>query len=277
MRRPRTNSSDLESIRTFFSFVKDAFVKLTTRLYPHGTEHEVVPILRSLMPDHKFEEKSGNWRVVVPGDDATMFTAHLDTALEIHGKDTCSVKHMFEGDVVKTDETTILGADDKAGVVLMLYMIRNRVPGHYYFFSGEEAFCVGSEQLSKDASNLQSFHRCISLDAPGYSRVTTRQLNPHLHMYFDCCSNEFATALADRLNFIDPLFSFSADPDGLFTDSRCFTQFISECTNLSVGYFYLHTRKEEQNLAFLSRLADALIKMDWSSLPYVRQPVKDEW
>jgi hypothetical protein len=60
------------------------------------------------------------------------------------------------------------------------------------------------------------------------------------------------------------------DPTGVFTDSANFMELIPECTNISVGYFNEHTYKEALNIDFLEKLADACLKVNWTSLPVAR-------
>ena len=49
-----------------------------------------------------------------------------------------------------------------------------------------------------------------------------------------------------------------------------FIDVISECTNLSVGYFSEHTTTEKQDLEFLELLVVVLTKIDWDNLKIVR-------
>jgi putative aminopeptidase FrvX len=112
--------------------IKEKFLELTSRTYPHGTEEELFPILFNTVEGLQKDE-FGNLFIKI-GDSDVMFTSHLDTATSAN----TPVKHAFEGNIIKTDGKSILGADDKAGVTIMLYMIKNSVPGLYYFFLGEE-------------------------------------------------------------------------------------------------------------------------------------------
>src|ERR1035437_10313734 len=119
--------------------IKDTFLKLTSRTYPHGMEEALFPIL----PSNLNKDEHGNLYLLV-GNTTTMFAAHLDTAT----KADTEINHTFDGDMIRSDGTTILGADDKAGVTIMLYMIEHNIPGLYYFFLGEEVGCVGSKKVS---------------------------------------------------------------------------------------------------------------------------------
>jgi hypothetical protein len=64
---------------------------------------------------------------------------HLDTVSREHTK----VNHVINGNMISTDGTTTLGADDKAGVSVLIWMMKHNIPGLYYFFIGEVG-CIGS-------------------------------------------------------------------------------------------------------------------------------------
>jgi hypothetical protein len=46
---------------------------------------------------------------------------------------------------------------------------------------------------------------------------------------------------------------------------------------MSVGYYNQHTKQESQDLAFLEKLVDACVALDWESLPVERDPTVSEW
>jgi hypothetical protein len=200
--------------------------------------------------------------------------AEIDRKAGVYGRGTSnvvddkSVVHVFDGDFVKTDGNTNLGADDKAGTAIMLNMISENVPGLYYFFMGEESGCVGSTNLSREYDNLVTegilprVTKCISFDRRGYDSVITHQSSGR------CASEEFATELSNRLNEYG--FWFKNDSGGVYTDSAEFTDIIPECTNISVGYFSEHTLTEKQDLDFLELLAIVMTKIEWETLPIER-------
>ncbi|MDX8046056.1 M20/M25/M40 family metallo-hydrolase [Gracilibacillus sp. S3-1-1] len=102
--------------------------------------------------------EAGNIVAKLPGtkNDATAiyFTAHMDTVVPGEG-----IKPEITDDVIHSDGTTILGADDKAGISSIIELIHllkdnNLEHGDIYFaiMSGEESGLVGSEQF--DAAKL---------------------------------------------------------------------------------------------------------------------------
>lgn len=99
---------------------------------------------------------AGNLICTLPGTEANCepiyFTAHMDTV--VPGK---NIKPSIEGDYIVSDGTTILGADDKAGIAAILEAIRtiqesNLPHGDLQFIItvGEESGLVGAKALNKD-------------------------------------------------------------------------------------------------------------------------------
>lgn len=237
------------------------FNSLCYKTYPFGTEDD---ILKYIPLDFE-QDYYGNYFIKI-GESNVMFTSHFDSAC----KDQELVRLMsFEKDnhsFITSDGKTILSADDKAGVTIMLYMIEHNIPGLYYFFFGEEKGGIGSGLLSRDFksnSQLDGIKKCISFDRRDYHSVITHQ------SLSKCCSDAFAEDLCAELNKFD--LSMELDNTGMFTDSANFTDQISECTNISVGYFNEHTGKEYQNITYLKTLCEACICVDWQGLNTYRK------
>jgi Peptidase family M28 len=245
--------------------IRKKFLQLTKLTYPYGTEK----FLETFLPSGFQIDKYGNYYLSIGDNYSTMFTCHLDTSC----KNMEMVKHEFFGNYVMTDGTTILGADDKAGMIVVLYMIEKKIPGLYYFFIGEEVGCVGSSDLANAFENkkdypqeLDNIKKVVSFDRRGTSSVITDQF------YGVCCSNDFATALCQELNGANEGLFMRMDDTGVLTDSAQFMGIIPECTNISVGYYDEHTVKEKQDIDHLYRLCKSVVKVDWESLPVVREP-----
>lgn len=240
--------------------VREKFLELTSKTYPYPHDREVLEFLPELT-----EDKHGNFYKII-GQSKTVFTAHLDTADQFQKK----VNHVFSernGDEwVGTDGSSILGADDKAGVCVLLYMMEHNIPGIYYFFVGEEVGLVGSGRVSRDFDSidfLQGVERMISFDRRSTGSIITRQMGR------DCCSSEFAQHLISEYDKVG--LPMEEDPGGIYTDSAIFMDLIPECTNISVGYNNEHSSREVQNLTFLEKLCEASIKIDWESSPTIRK------
>jgi hypothetical protein len=152
-------------------------------------------------------------------------------------------------------------------------MIKNKIPGLYYFFLGEEVGCVGSKKL-KDKLTIQKIegiNKVISFDRRGTDSVITFQASSR------CCSDKFGEALSLELNKYETTFVYKNDPTGIYTDSAQFTKIYPECTNISVGYQHEHTHGELQDINHLTKLAEACLKVDWIGLPVERDPAVTEY
>jgi hypothetical protein len=240
--------------------ILETFISLTDYTYYLGNEHELLPKL----PKELKEDSQGNYFMVI-GESETMFCCHLDTAAWEKEKVTHEVFETKKGDIgVGTSGDTILGADDKAGVVILLNLIENKVPGLYYFFIGEESGGVGSKGIvRKEAGKFEKYKRCIAFDRRDYGSVITKQMGR------TCCSEDFADALIKQ--FVDAGMPHKQDPFGIYTDSANFVDIIPECTNISVGYFNEHSVSEVQNITYLTKLAETTLKVKWEELPTVRE------
>jgi hypothetical protein len=250
---------DTKIYESNFSFsptnVLYTFCSLTQKTYPHGTEAEVLKWINHPLQQDEYD----NYFIKI-GESNTMFTSHLDSAT--NKQETVNLIKFVENDnlFITTDGNTILGADDKAGVTVMLYMIEHNIPGLYYFFVGEEIGGIGSINLAgSNHDNLNDIQRCISFDRRGYESVITHQ------MFESCCTDSFADALCEA--FEENGLKLNKDNTGIFTDSANFMGVIDECTNISVGYFHEHTKREYQNITYLEKLCDVCTKIKWDNLP----------
>jgi len=244
--------------------IKEKFLELTSRTYPHGTEKELFHLLGEGLIEDEFENL-----FIKIGESDVMFTSHLDTATSALTK----VNHVFDKNIIKTDGKSILGADDKAGVTVMLYMIEKRVPGLYYFFLGEEVGCIGSKKVANKlkTEKIEGINKVVSFDRRGTTSIITYQSGQR------CASDKFGEALASEFNKADDTFSYKIDDTGVLTDSVQFIKIYSECTNISVGYQSEHTFSESQDIEHLEKLAVACTKVNWNDLPVERDPSKTEY
>jgi putative aminopeptidase FrvX len=233
--------------------IKDTFLKLTKYNVPYKKES----YLKKFLPKKIEKDIIGNYFIKI-GNSRTMFTSHLDDASWNY--DLNKVNHIIKNNIISTDGRSILGADDKAGVTIMLYMIEKKVPGLYYFFIGEESGMVGSKGiLNAQINKFKDYDRCISFDRRGYGSVITYQMGR------ESCSLEFANALVEQYN-INGL-PHRKDYGGIYTDSAAFINTIPECTNLSVGYFNEHSHMETQDIEYLEKMSIISTKIKWDDLP----------
>lgn len=240
-------------MRKLHEYLREAFLGLTEFTVPAGHEDR----LRPWLPEGAVRDEHGNYAFDVGEHKGVMFSSHLDTV----GMTVEKVHHRYLRDGrIGTNKQTILGADCKTGVAIMLAMIRHGVPGHYVFHAGEE---VGGKGSHARAASMAEFYRnnirmCVALDRRGYGSIITRQGGT------ETCSSEFAKSVAEAMKF------GREDPTGSFTDSKSYAHLIPECTNLSVGYFNQHGMDEWQSVPYMHQLLNQMIQVDWSRLTVAR-------
>lgn len=241
---------------------KHLFLKLTEYTIPYGHESR----LEKYLPSGFKKDSIGNYYYQI-GSSKTLFTTHLDT----YSKEYEKVNHVFEEDpyIIKTDETTILGGDNKLGCTILISMIEDRIPGTYYFFIGEEPILSGGLHGSKEAlkSNpefFKQFERCIAFDRKEYGSIVVRQMGRM------CCSPEFAESIASEFD-IKGIKWDSAKGFGYYTDTAVFMDIIPECTNISAGGFLEHHLEEWVDLNYTYQVYLAAKEINWERLPVFRK------
>ncbi len=239
---------DIEASRIFQALVGLGEV-------PYKTEELVYG---NLLEGLGFQRAPGCW--TLNPEAPILLTAHLDTVhLDLGEKGYVLREGIARG-------VGHMGADDKAGVALILYLFRRLSPiVGFVLFEGEEVGRVGAGQ-AREAGLFRSAKAMISLDRRGTTEVIYAQMGQ------PTASLEFAQALADGLGM-----GHKPSPHGVVTDSFEFAPEIPECLNLAVGYENPHRPQDRQNLEYLDRLAEALLAMDWEGLlGHVRRKPEEE-
>jgi hypothetical protein len=191
----------------------------------------------------------------------TLFVAHVDT---VHRKE--GPNKIKQTNTHWYADGAALGADDGAGVAMLMHLMYAGVPAYYIFTQGEECGGIGATWLAKHwGDGLAKFDRAIAFDRRGIDSVITHQGRGR------CCSDAFADALSDALN-ADLTLMYLPDSTGVYTDTAEFIEVIPECTNISVGYYSEHSDKESLDILHFQALADRVALIDWDSLPTDRDP-----
>jgi len=244
--------------------IREMFLKLTQFTVPHGREDS----LAEYMPKGSKKDEFGNYYISI-GQSSTLFTSHLDTvSTEVE-----KVHHVIKGDIISTDGSTILGGDNKTGVVILLNMIEHNIPGTYYFFAGEEPTAkdgglYGSKNaLKANPEFFKKFKRAVCFDRKHEGSIVIRQMARFT------CSKEFVESLTDQ--FARYGLPFKPDQTGWYTDTAVFIDVIPEVTNLSSGTYKEHSVREYVDMAYLEKVAEAALHIDWENLPSVRVPKKE--
>jgi hypothetical protein len=259
----------------------DRLIKILSHRRPAGSTSEAF-VIKEVITD-KYPHTLMNGNVVIKvGESATLFSCHTDT---VHSKpgvqrlvydENFESVHLDNAPLVKplvdshsqlavfgTYDRDCLGADDGAGMYLLLEMIDANVPGTYVFHHSEEIGGLGSRSLSFNTEFLGRFKRAVAFDRKGTGDIIDHQRGGR------CCSDVFVKALSAQLK--EQGLTYAA-ATGSFTDTANYRDTIPECTNLSCGYYNEHGPSEWLDVAHLHALRDAVVKIDWESLPSVRDP-----
>jgi tripeptide aminopeptidase len=105
----------------------------------------------------------------IPDAEAVMMSAHMDTVVPGKG-----VKPVIDGDIIRTDGTTVLGGDDKSGVSVIIETIRclqeqaiPHAPIDAVFSICEEVGLLGAKHV--DVAKLRArFGLVFDSDDPGF-------------------------------------------------------------------------------------------------------------
>jgi len=225
------------------------------------------------VPFLQLSERNGNIVAVTDPASKILFSCHIDT---VHSQSESmenkpqalaydsNFGHLFL-DSTK-GSSGCLGADDGAGVYLLLQMIRAKVPGTYIFHEGEECGGIGSKSLlSAHREWLKKFTHAFAFDRAGTTDIVITQGGEA------CASPALATELALRFKNAG-VGGLKECHKGSFTDTKVYRYIIPECVNISVGYENAHQPAERLDVAYLEALVAACKKLDWASLPVVRKP-----
>lgn len=248
--------------------MEDLFEMLRYRRQ-HKSRTESKFINRFLRPIGVETDEVGNlWKIV--GDKPTiLWSAHTDSVHRQEGKQKLIVD--ISKQIVRLSgferQSNCLGADNAAGVWMLLEMIKAGVPGLYVFHRGEECGGVGSKHFAKNTELLSTIQAAIAFDRRRKHSIITHQWGGR------CCSDTFGRSLAAVLDL-----GHTLDSGGLFTDTANYTHIVPECTNVSVGFEGEHSSLEILDLGYLAQLRDAVLHADWSQLAIERTPSEEfEW
>ena len=128
---------------------------------------ELGAVVRFDNAHHKTGGDTGNLIASIPGKKGIkpiLLCAHLDTVVPGKG-----VKPVIEGDLIRTDGTTILGADDKSGIVQIIWALKELIedkevhpPIEILFTISEEIGLLGAKHC--DLTLLQA-RECLTFDS----------------------------------------------------------------------------------------------------------------
>lgn len=271
------------------STVDPLLVKILTSQRGYGSDGELqfMTWLRQELASRGFRHPTvftgGSIAVTVPREDGkkstVLFSCHTDTCHSTWADKNNSFKQQICYDATlgviyldKESKSNCLGADDGAGVWMLLQMIDRKVPGTYLFHRGEERGCIGAGQIRQHHKNfLEQFDVAVAFDRGGRTDVITHMGGLRV------CSDKFAEALSAALNARSKLFKYEPCDRGMLTDTKIYRDVISECTNISVGYECNHSKEECVSYLHLKELLEVVCAIDWEALPVDRDPKSVEY
>ena len=216
----------------------------------------------------------GNRMLTIGDTSRVMWSCHVDTVSARGGRQDVGIDENGIAGLCNGKPGMSLGADDGAGLWIMLAMIADRRPGLYVFHRGEEQGCLGSHWIRKNnPALLEGIDAAIAFDRAGLSDVITHQ------SFGRTCSDVFANSLASALNASNETFRYAPDNTGVFTDTNEYADLLPECTNLSVGYRGQHGPRETLDVDHCEKLLAAMLTLDASRLVIDRDPTleDDRW
>lgn len=216
----------------------------------------------------------GNRMLAIGERPRVMWSCHVDTVAAQGGRQDVGIDEAGIAFLLHGKAGMSLGADDGAGVWIMLNMIAAGRPGLYLFHRGEEQGCLGSRWIARNTpALLDGIDAAVAFDRAGLNDVITHQ------SYGRTCSQAFASSLAAALNGLDREFRYRPDDTGVYTDTNEYAGLIPECTNLSVGYQGQHGPRETLDVRHCEKLLRAMLKLDASLLTIERDPMTqdDRW
>jgi acetylornithine deacetylase/succinyl-diaminopimelate desuccinylase-like protein len=213
-----------------------------------------------LLPNiaHEYEaDRYGNIIVKI-GEPTILFSCHIDTcerASDIEKRDILDL-----GATIRTGSNQILGADDGAGMFILLSMIEAGIEGLYIFHRDEEIGGLGSSYIAEATPELLTgIKHAIAFDRKGTHDVVVVQLGTKM------ASAASAGWLCAQLDLQGGKGFTPAV--GSFTDTANYFGIVPECFNISVGYGNEHTQNEYLDWTYLNWLQDAVLSIDWKKLP----------
>lgn len=220
--------------------MKKQLIELLNIVSPSGQEQKVVNYLKPRLKhivDKMWQDDYGNLlaeKKVGTGQGSTVIlSAHLDSVNRYE-----KGRKVVEHNGTFTSTAGILGADDKAGLAIILAVLRNIDKTGFdgtiklAFTREEEIGCVGSSKI--DPNWIKGSDLAIVVD-----RRNTRDIVTGCLQAF--CSNEVGKFFEDCSAILD--MDWKATEGGI-SDATTFSELGVNSVNLSAGYQNEHTDKE---------------------------------
>jgi len=230
----------------------DLLIDLTEFTVPHGNEDLMYDKIKSNCNKNLNKDEFGNLFINI-GESKILFSAHLDT----YSKNVEKIKHVIDNNFLKTDESTILGGDNRVGCAILINMINNNIPGNYYFFCGEEVGRLGSEYHNSKISE-DEYLLAITFDRKEIGSICNYQRGIKL------ANDKLVDFLMSELNKTG--YKFFKDNFGLSCDTYSFNKKVNNCLNISTGVYDEHKVTERVDINFYKSIFNISTKIDWGKI-----------
>lgn len=228
----------------------------------HGSKGERAFIKKYLKGFNTIKNRAGEilaytYEIESKHKNKILWSCHIDT---MHKKNPDIIKQdvfLDSFNVAFVDEKSdCLGADNGAGVFLLLEMIDAGIAGHYVFHRGEEMGCWGSSQIASEHEDfLKGFTHAIAFDRKSTTSIITHQSGSR------ACSDKLGNQLASLFGM-----NYQLDNTGVYTDTAEYTHLIPECLNISIGYLNEHTSRESLDVDHVMALRDKMLAIKWHKI-----------
>ena len=210
----------------------------TLRFLLRLTEEELHDFLSTQLKKYYKNVITSQAYILAEGTIPICLVAHLDTVFENQKKDIITINNII------TTKNQGLGADDRAGVYMILKILEKGFRPHVIFTLGEEKNARGAFSIIKKYNyfpfDIKFF---IELDRKGRNEC----------VFYDCHNSAFQKYIES--------FGYIRN-SGTYTDIRvlCPAWGIAG-VNVSCGYYHEHTLKEYLNLTDLDYSLNKVIKI----------------
>lgn len=186
--------------------------------------------------------------IIAEGDIPIALVAHMDTVFKVQPED---VFYDKQKNVMWSPDG--LGADDRAGVFMIMSIIKSGFKPHIIFTTDEEIGGLGARELAKKKMPFKDLKYIIQLDRRGTNDC----------VFYDCDNQEF-TAYVEKFGFVETW--------GTFTDiSYLCPAWGVAGVNLSVGYHDEHSIAETLHVsAWFSTFEKVMVMLSETEIPFFK-------
>lgn len=131
--------------------VIDRLISLLKISSPSGREEEIARVIRDMVEGWGYnvtQDEMGNMFISSDKDPKLFLNAHMDTVTPCD-----NVVPVIDGDIIRSDGRTILGADDKVGIAVILELLErykdDPLPVQVIFTVREEVGLVGAKNIER--------------------------------------------------------------------------------------------------------------------------------